>query len=88
MDEKILDLLQLCLTAKKHGVPVWFSYSPHADNVNVYALVEGWEDVLPDETPERAFSYYIYLDFRDAGRRISEAEKSIKDLIEERGKNT
>jgi hypothetical protein len=86
MNEKVLNLLQLCLTAKEHDVPIWFSWSPHVGNVNIYALKEGWEDIHQDEAPEREFTCNIYIDWEDAERQIAEAERSIMDLIEERGK--
>lgn len=87
MDERVLNLLSLCLTAKKQGVPVWFNYSSHIDLVQVYSYKEGWETTPPDETPDREFNISIYLDWGDAENRIVEAEQAIKNLIKERGKS-
>lgn len=87
LNEKVLNLLNLCLTAKELGISIWFDYSPHVDAVSIYAWKEGWETTPPDEEAERHFNFNIYLDWEDAEERIAEAEKAINNLIKERGKS-
>lgn len=87
MNERVVELLRLCLTAKEQGICVWFDYAPHCDAVNIYAFKEGWETTLPDEAPDRYFTFNIYLDWTDADERITAAEQAIKDLMKERGKD-
>ena len=87
MDERVVNLLSLCLVAKTQGVNVWFYFSPHVDGISIYALKEGWETCQPYEIPERYFDFRIFLDFDKAEEQIAEAEQAIKDLIKERGKS-
>jgi hypothetical protein len=86
MNERVLNLLSLCLTAKEQGVLIWFDFAPHCDAVSIYAFKEGWETTLPDEEAERYFTYHIYLNWEDAEEKITTAEQAIRDLIKERGK--
>lgn len=85
MNERVVELLKLCLTAKSKGVFIWFSYSPHIDGINIYAYQEGWETIPLDEKPDKEFDLYIYLNWEDAEKRLVEAEQAVKDLIKERG---
>ena len=84
MIEKIIVLFRLCLTAKEHGVPVWFQWSPHCDLINVFTYKEDWADIPPGETSDLEFSYYICIDFEDANDQITAAEQDIKNLIKKR----
>lgn len=86
MNEKVINLLSLCLAAKERGINIWFSYSPHCNNVRVFAFKEGWESVPPDEEAERYFTHDIYTDWYEAEEQIAAAEQSIKNLIEEGSK--
>lgn len=87
MNERIIELFRLCLTAKSKGIFIWFDYSPHVDAVSIYAFKEGWETTPPDEEAERHFNFNIYLNWEDAEERIAEAEKAINNLIKERSKS-
>lgn len=86
MDERVMELLKLCLTAKSQGVLVWFSYAPHCDCVSVYAYKEGWETTPPDEKLDYEFSYCFYLDWEDVEKRLAEVEQAVLNLIEGRSK--
>ncbi|MDF2537456.1 MAG: hypothetical protein K0S76_477 [Herbinix sp.] len=41
-NEKVLELLDLCLKAKENGHDVFFSYSPHVKSVSIGIHTNGW----------------------------------------------
>lgn len=52
MNERVLNLLSMCMQAKEKGHHVFFDYSPHVDRGEVIVSVHknGWkEDTYPDK---------------------------------------
>lgn len=86
MNERVVELLKLCLTAKERGICVWFDYEPHVDGVSIHAYKDGWDILPPDEKPDYEFFYRFYLDWEDAEERLAEAEQAVLNLIEGRSK--
>jgi hypothetical protein len=83
MIEKIIVLFRLCLTAKEHGVPVWFQWSPQCDLINVFAYKDNWADTPPGEIPDHEFFYLIY-NKENADDQLTAARRDIEDLIRKR----
>ena len=86
MNERVVNLLSLCLTAKEQGICIWFDYEPHVDGVSIRAYKEGWDILPPDEKPDYEFSYRIYLDWENAEEELDKAEQAVLNLIKERDK--
>jgi len=66
MEQSILNLLSLCLQAKKQGVDVFFNYSPHVQSIRIHIYKDcNYEDLCPDELPDRLFEDDIYIDYNE-----------------------
>lgn len=83
MNERILNLLSLCMQAKEHGHDVFFYYSPHTAMVDVRGYKGGWNGAtLPD------FEMHIYADgsvddAAETGAKFELMEAYLKGLVEE-----
>ena len=61
MNERVLNLLSMCLQAKEKGRDVFFYYSPHVQSVEIRSHENGWEskgDGIPN-LPTVSFTIYI-----------------------------
>ncbi|MDU6263783.1 MAG: hypothetical protein E6600_04705 [Anaerocolumna aminovalerica] len=66
MEQKILNLLSLCLEAKKQGVNVFFNYSPHVQSIRIHIYKDcNYEALSPDELPDRLVDEDIYIDYSE-----------------------
>lgn len=81
MNERVLEILNLCLIAKSMGHNVWFNYAPHIQEIEVYAFDEKWDF---DEEPDRLFRYSIYLkdNEKSINNTMENIETAIKKLID------
>lgn len=43
-EQRILNLLRLCLQAKEKGHDVFFDYAPHVQSIKIYGFVGGWAE--------------------------------------------
>lgn len=59
MNERILKILNLCLTAKEMGHNVFFNYAPHVGSVGIYAYDSRY-NYEPDEEADSIFRYDFY----------------------------
>ncbi len=87
MEQSILNLLALCLQAKKQGVDVFFNYSPHVQSIRVHIYKDcNYEDWGPDELPDRLFEDDIYIDYSEelVCSQIDRAIKVINKIILEK----
>lgn len=87
MNERILNLLLLCLQAKEKGYDVFFRYSPQCNVISIDAHVPCWKPSLKDNkgefipgTDNCVWGTFISID-REFGK-ILEAETYLKGLIE------
>jgi hypothetical protein len=91
MNERILNLLSLCLQAKEKGHDCFFDYSPHVQSVSIRSYEGGWKQGEVDENGEVVNDYvskkfYIYVagdnfDKEEADARFEQAEAYLKGLI-------
>lgn len=85
MNEKVLNLLSLCLQARELGEFVFFMYSPGVNSVNIYAYADYNQVIKATESEEcpKKFDYYFYLDSKeeDILKTIVEVEAEILKLI-------
>lgn len=44
MNERILNLLSLCMQAKTKGIDCFFNYSPHVNKFEINVHLNGWHD--------------------------------------------
>jgi hypothetical protein len=44
MNERILNLLSLCMQAKEKGHDCFFDYAPHVEKAEVKVYIGGWKD--------------------------------------------
>ncbi len=81
MNERILNLLSMCLQAKEKGHDVFFCYSPHVQSVNISSFENGWTSKGEDEPnpPTVKFSFYLDKDWSLA--EFDKAEAYLKELL-------
>ena len=85
MNERILNLLGLCLQAKEKGHDVFFNYSPHVQSVSICSYEGGWKegeienDKVVVDFVNRRFS--LYIDGEEANTILEQAEAYLKGLI-------
>ena len=76
-EQRILNLLRLCLQAREKGHDVFFNYSPHVQSVRIYGFVDGWR-----EEKNRDIDVYFYLDDAEENiAKIEETEKFLEGLM-------
>lgn len=76
-EQRILNLLRLCLQAREKGHDVFFDYSPHVQSVRIYGFVDGWR-----EEKNRDIDVYFYLDDAEENiAKIEETEKFLEGLM-------
>lgn len=93
MNERILNLLSLCMQAKEKGIDAFFNYSPHVNSVNIYVHSPHWISPQKDENGEPIVGtdnlvwktcFYIsaenHCEIDDV--KLSEAEAYLKGLVE------
>lgn len=87
MEQSILNLLSLCLQAKKQGIDVFFNYSPHVQSIRIH-IYKDWdyEDLSPDESADRLFEDDIYIDYSEelVCSQIDRAVNAINKIILEK----
>lgn len=77
MQERVLNLLKLCMQAKEIGHDVFFDYSPHVQSVKIYGYVGGWK-----EEKKRDIDVYFYLTTTEEDiAKIEEVEKFLEGLM-------
>jgi len=87
MNERILNLLSLCMQAKEKGHDCFFDYSPHVQCVSICVYRNGWkegevvDDIVVRDFTDRKFGFYIEGDTREVNTIIDMAEDYIKGLI-------
>lgn len=80
MEERILNLLNLCMEAKKKGIDCFFEYAPHTEKVDIRSYEYGWNS---SAISDKAF--YFYMDGTRGEEEeaiLTEAETYLKGLIE------
>lgn len=80
MNERILNLLSLCLQAKEKGYDVFFEYTPHVQKGCVHKYKDCDENL---DYVKREFEFYIsfYIDEENAEQEIDIAIDRVKQLI-------
>ena len=80
MNERVLNLLAMCLQAKEKGHHVFFSYSPHVDSKEVVVSVHknGWKK---DADPDKRFIVTISGEIGYMESSFVEVEKYLKGLL-------
>lgn len=81
MNEKVLEILALCLKAKEKGHDVFFLYSPHTNGLEIRSFENGWKDKPEGEINDPAKYIQFYLDKDDSDDRIKEAGEYLTNLI-------
>lgn len=81
MNERVLNLLSLCMKAKEKGHHVFFYYSPHVDSgeITISVYKNGWE-----ENTDPDYRAYISIDgkVRHMESSFDEAESYLRELLE------
>ena len=90
MNERILNLLSLCMQAKGKGIDCFFNYSPHVETVRIDIHSPHWVPAQKDENGgyisgsdnlARTIEFYTNAeDFRES--KLAEAETYLKGLVE------
>jgi len=76
-EQRILNLLRLCLQAKAKGHDIFFDYAPHVQSIKIYGFVGGWA-----EEKKRDIDVYFYLnDTKEDIAKIEEVEKFLEGLM-------
>ena len=91
MNERILNLLSLCMQAKEKGHDCFFNYSPHVQKVSIDVHLPRWVSAKKDDDGEyiigsdnnvKHLEFYIdNLDAKESEAIISQAEEYLKGLI-------
>lgn len=86
MNERILNLLSLCMQAKEKGHDVFFGYRPHIDGVEISSCEGGWFPAefdgngnITKTATSKEFSFSIIDE--NTYKNIDEAEAYLKGLI-------
>lgn len=72
MQERIFNLLEMCLQAKKKGHDVTFDYSSHVQAICVRIFESGW---ISNANPTKSFYFYI-----DENRDVAITEENIQEI--------
>jgi len=76
-EQRILNLLRLCLQAKAKGHDVFFDYAPHVQLIKIYGFVGGWAG-----EKKRDIDVYFFLnDTEEDIAKIEEVEKFLEGLM-------
>ncbi len=80
MNERVLNLLSMCMQAKEKGHHVFFSYSPHVDSGEILVSVykNGWEE---DADPDKRFTVTISGEVGYMESSFAEVEAYLKELL-------
>lgn len=80
MNERVLNLLSMCMQAKEKGHHVFFDYSPHVDmrEITVSVYKNGWKK---DIDPDKRFIVTISEEVGYMESSFSEVEKYLKGLL-------
>ena len=80
MNERVLNILSLCMQAKEKGHHVFFNYSPHVDRgeVGVDVHKNGWKE---DTDPDKRFMVTIDGTVGYMESSFAEVEAYLKGLI-------
>lgn len=78
MQDRVLNLLKLCMQAKEKGHDVFFDYSPHVQKVEIIVYKNGW-----DKNNLADFKDYFYTDATESWHliKIDMIENYIKELM-------
>lgn len=83
MNERIINLLSMCLQAREKGHDVFFNYSPHVQAIGIKGYKDGYRGSKPDNPAKK---FYFYIDGYLGGSQenletINSAEEYLKGLI-------
>ena len=80
MNERVLNILSMCMQAKEKGHHVFFDYSPHVNRGEVVVSVHknGWKD---DADPDKRFMVTISGEVGYMESSFAEVEAYLKELI-------
>ena len=80
MNERVLNILSMCLQAKERGHHAFFDYSPHVDRGQVAISVykNGWKE---DVDPDKRFIVTISGEVGYGKSSFAEVETYLKGLI-------
>lgn len=67
MNERILNILSMCIKAKEIGADCFFSYSPHVQLISIRIFLCGWRD-------DGKFDYYLESHIDENSGMYSESE--------------
>jgi hypothetical protein len=87
MQERILNLLSMCMQAKKNGHDCFFDYAPHCDKIEIRIYMDGWKKAERDETggfvpgTDGLTDTFLFYTDEDCEREMSKAETCLKGLI-------
>ena len=80
MNERVLNLLSMCMQAVEKGCHVFFDYSPHVDRGEVVISVykNGWKE---DTSPDKRFMVTISGEVGYMESSFAEVEAYLKGLL-------
>ena len=80
MNERVLNLLSMCMQAKEKGHHVFFGYSPHVDKgeIDIRVYINGWKE---DAGPDKRFTVTISGEVGYMESSFAEVEAYLKELI-------
>ena len=80
MNERVLNLLSMCMQAKEKGHHAFFNYSPHVDSGEIFVSVykNGWKE---DADPDKRFMVTIDGTVGYMESSFAEVEAYLKELI-------
>ena len=89
MNERILNLLSLCMQAKEKGESVFFDYSPHVDMVSIWCYEDIKKAMAPKYGDEVKYKFnlvfyivpFANVDSEEITANIDLAELHLKELI-------
>lgn len=75
MNERILNILNMCIKAKETGTDCFFSYSPHVQLISIRIFLCGWRD-------DGEFNYYLESHIDENSGMYSESElQRIEEIL-------
>lgn len=81
MNERILNLLSMCLQATEKGHHVFFYYSPHTQGVDINSFENGWTNKGENEPNPPTVKFNFYLDKDWSLAEFDKAEAYLKGLL-------
>lgn len=80
MNERVLNLLSMCMQAKEKGHHVFFDYNPHVDSreIDIRVYINGWKE---DAGPDKRFAVTISGEVGYMESSFAEVEAYLKELI-------